>query len=238
MNRQTANAAARVLAIETSQTAGSVALLEAGQIIAERQLPPAERSAKTLAPGIDAILRGANWEPASLELIAVVRGPGSFTGLRIGVSTAKMLALALDCQVISVLTNEVLAEQLRHSMSMQELQGKTIKTAIDAYRQELFTAEFCVDEEGILHYSRVVQFEPIDAWLAALDDNSIVTGPVLKRLASKLPIAAKVAPENEWEPRAGIAGQLGWRACSAGQREDPAQLVPFYIRPSYAEEKK
>ena len=238
MTQRTANAATRVLSIETSQTAGSIALLEAGQIIAERQLPPAERSAKTLAPAIDAILRGVNWEPASLGLIVVVRGPGSFTGLRIGVTTAKMLALALDCQVISVLTNEVLAEQLRQSMSTQELEGKTIKTAIEAYRQELFAAEYRVDEQGALQCTREVQLEGIDVWLAALDENSLVTGPVIKRLVTKLPAAANIAPEKEWEPRAGIAGELGWKQFNVGEREDPAQLVPFYIRPSYAEEKK
>lgn len=238
MNEQTTNAAARVLAIETSQTAGSVALLEGRQIVAEAQLPPAERSAKTLAPAIDAILRSVNWEPASLELIVVVRGPGSFTGLRIGVTTAKMLSLALDCPVISVLTNDVLAEQVRQASDPAACQGTTIKTAIDAYRQELFTAEHRVDEHGTLRCTRGVQLEALDDWLAALDEHSLVTGPILKRLASKLPAAANVAPPDQWEPRAGIAGQLGWQAFNAGLREDPAQLVPFYIRPSYAEEKK
>lgn len=238
MTEHPTNAAGRVLALETSQTSGSVALLTGGQIVAEAILPPTERSAKTLAPAIDEILRQTSWEPTSLDLIVVVRGPGSFTGLRIGVTTAKMLAFALDCQVISVLTNEVLAEQLRQLLSKEVLQGRTIKTAIDAYRQELFTAEYRIDESGSLHCSREVQLEAIDAWLATLDENTIATGPILKRLASRLPAAAIAAPQAEWEPRAGIAGQLGWQQFSSGQREEPTQLVPFYIRPSYAEEKK
>ncbi len=232
------NSANRVLAIETSQTAGSVALLENGEILAEKMLPPAERSAKTLAPAIDALLREKNWIPGSLNLIVVVRGPGSFTGLRIGVTTAKMLALALDCPLISVLTNDVLAEQVRQANTDQALQGVTINTAIEAHRQQLFAAEHRVNERGNLQITREVQLEEVDAWLAALDEHSLATGPVLKRLASKLPATAKFAPPEEWEPRAGIAGLLGWRAFNDGQREDPAQLVPFYIRPSYAEEKR
>jgi tRNA threonylcarbamoyladenosine biosynthesis protein TsaB len=238
MNEPRSNAAGRVLAIETSQTAGSVALLENGQLVAERLLPATERSAKTLAPAIDAILRETYWEPSSLGLIVVVRGPGSFTGLRIGVTTAKMLALALDCPLISVLTNDVLAEQVRQGIVAETLQGITIKTAIDAHRQQLFTAEHRLDEQGTLQCTRATQLEEIDAWQAALDEYSLVSGPVLKRLASKLPAAAKAAPPEEWEPRAGIAGLLGWKDFCSGKREDPAQLVPFYIRPSYAEEKK
>jgi len=238
MSEPRSTAAGRVLAIETSQTAGSVALLENGQLVAESLLPATERSAKTLAPAIDAILRETNWEPSSLGLIVVVRGPGSFTGLRIGVTTAKMLALALDRPLISVLTNDVLAEQVRQAMSAAALQGITIKTAIDAHRQQVFTAEHRLDEQGTLQCIRETQLEEVDAWLAALDEHSLVTGPVLKRLASKLPTTDKAAPPTEWEPRAGIAGQLGWRDFCAGKREDPAQLVPFYIRPSYAEEKR
>ncbi len=228
----------RILAIETSQTAGSIALLLGGQLVAETKLPATERSAKTLAPAIDATLRTANWEPASLELIVVVRGPGSFTGLRIGVTTAKMLALALDCPLISVLTNALLAEQVRQVTPAKDLHGLTIKTAIDAHRQQIFAAEYRLDERGTLQCTRETQLEEIDAWLAALDEHSLVTGPVLTRLASKLPANAKIAPLEQWEPRAGIAGMLGWRQFEAGQSDDPAQLVPFYIRPSYAEEKK
>ena len=238
MSETLPTAAGRVLAIETSQTAGSVALLENGQLVAESMLPATERSAKTLAPAIDAILRAAAWEPSSLELIVVVRGPGSFTGLRIGVTTAKMLALALDCPLISVLINDVLAEQVCQSLSAESLQGVTIKSAIDAYRQQLFTAEHRLDAQGTLQGTRETELEDLDAWLAALDEHSLVTGPILKRIASKLPAAAKVALSEEWEPRAGIAGQLGWKDFCAGRRENPAQLVPFYIRPSYAEEKK
>ncbi len=116
MNEPSANAAGRVLAIETSQTAGSVALLESGRLVAEKQFAPHKRSAKTLAPAIDGIFQEANWQPSSLSLIIVVRGPGSFTGLRIGVTTAKMMSLALGCPVQSVLTNTVLAEQVRQSV--------------------------------------------------------------------------------------------------------------------------
>ena len=101
----------RILALETSGSSGSVAALDEGRLIVERPLAAGSRSAQSLAPGIDSLLAEVGWLVGGVDLVAVTQGPGSFTGLRIGVTTAKALAYAGETQVIGVNTLEVIARQ-------------------------------------------------------------------------------------------------------------------------------
>ena len=101
----------RVLALETMGRLGSVAALDEGAVVAERHLDPALRSAQSVTPAIGQLLEQLQWQPRDLELIAVATGPGSFTGLRIGVTTAKVLAYAVGADVIGVDALEVVATQ-------------------------------------------------------------------------------------------------------------------------------
>src|SRR5205085_12703284 len=93
-----------VLALETSELAGSVALLNGDQVVQHVALDPTRRSAKWLAPAIDQILENAGRTPRDLQLIAVTTGPGSFTVLCVGVTTAKTFAYAVGCPVTGVNT--------------------------------------------------------------------------------------------------------------------------------------
>ncbi|HWC91080.1 MAG TPA: tRNA (adenosine(37)-N6)-threonylcarbamoyltransferase complex dimerization subunit type 1 TsaB, partial [Pirellulales bacterium] len=101
----------RVLALETSGLSGSVALLDAGRPLAELPLPVGQRSAQSLVPTIDALVRQLDWRLEQIGLVAVTSGPGSFTSLRIGVSTAKCLAYAWGAEIQGVSTLEVIARQ-------------------------------------------------------------------------------------------------------------------------------
>src|SRR5687768_12135976 len=101
----------RILALETSGLSGEVALLEGERVIAEQWLDPGQRTARSLAPGMKQILQTAGWQPRDVQLVAVTIGPGSFTGLRVGVTAAKTLAYAVGCEVMGVDTLEVIAAQ-------------------------------------------------------------------------------------------------------------------------------
>lgn len=104
--------APRILALETSSTSGSLALAdESGRLLAQRRLPRRPRVAQTLIPAIDEMFRAAGWRPSDVGLVAVVHGPGSFTGLRVGVTAAKTFAYALRIDLLGVDTLEVLAWQ-------------------------------------------------------------------------------------------------------------------------------
>lgn len=132
----------RILAIESSARECSVAALD-GQSGAARlicELPvTGGRTAQALAPTIKNLLDSVDWSVAAIELVAVTVGPGSFTGLRIGVTTAKTLAYAVGAQVIGVNTLAVLADQVVNA-------DRALWTVIDAQRQELFAARFDGDQ--------------------------------------------------------------------------------------------
>ncbi|MEX0978795.1 MAG: tRNA (adenosine(37)-N6)-threonylcarbamoyltransferase complex dimerization subunit type 1 TsaB, partial [Pirellulales bacterium] len=125
----------RILAIETVETTGSVALLEDDVLLAERQLDPQVRSAQSLAPGIADLLKESHLRAADVDLVAVASGPGSFTGLRIGVTTAKVFAYATNCQVIGVGTMIAIASRVPAEVSH-------FSVLLDARRGELFVADF------------------------------------------------------------------------------------------------
>jgi tRNA threonylcarbamoyladenosine biosynthesis protein TsaB len=223
-----------ILAIETSGRYGSVATLDGetsqARLIRQSALGDGQRTAQALAPALRELLRAAGWSPQSLDLIAVAVGPGSFTGLRIGVTTAKTLAYAVGAQVLGINTLAALAEQAPPAAG-------PLWTILDAQRQELFAARFAPDN-GTLSTGCDTTIVSQDAWLAGLQPGDRVTGPPLRRLAPRLPKGVIAVPEEHWQPMATSVGQVAWQAYQAGQRDDVWKLVPHYYRPSYAEEKR
>jgi len=225
----------RILAIETSGRFGSVATIEGGsdgatplhQII----LPETQRTAQSLAPAIHELLLATDWSPRDVELVAVAVGPGSFTGLRIGVTTAKAFAYAVGAEVVGVDTLHAIAEQAPVACS-------PAWTIIDAQRQELFAAKFASDGKSeprrLVDTAIVSQSE----WLERLHPGDRVSGPALKRVRPFLPAHIAIVPEELWQPMADAVGKLAWRRYVAGERDDVWKLAPLYLRPSAAEEKR
>lgn len=221
----------RILALETSGMSGSVAALDDAQVLAEAPLDPRQRSAQSLAPGIHQLLAGIGWRPADVQLIAVTVGPGSFTGLRVGVTTAKVLAYAVGAEVLGMNTLEVLAEQTPADV-------RHVEAAIDAHRQQLFTGRFSRNATGLVVWQGETTLIEIDRWLADLEPGRHLTGPVLPKLRERLPATALVTPETCWTPQAAAVGRLAARHYAAGRRDDLWRLVPLYGRASAAEEKR
>src|SRR5690242_6997614 len=118
-----------ILALETSDLGGSIALFDDGELLKYAALEPPQRSARWLAPAIDGALREAGREPREIGLVAVTTGPGSFTGLRVGVTTAKTLAYAVGCPVVGVNTLEAIAKRAATLQS-------PVWAVIDAQRQQ------------------------------------------------------------------------------------------------------
>jgi tRNA threonylcarbamoyladenosine biosynthesis protein TsaB len=217
----------RILALETSGTSGTVAALEDRQLLGELSLGDDRRSAQSLAPAIDRLLAEVGWSPGELELVAVTDGPGSFTGLRIGVTTAKALAYAAGAQVMGVNTLEVIARQAG------PLTGP-LWTVVDAQRGELFAARFLPSAGD----GEPVEVQVIDGqqWLAGLKESDAVSGPGLARLAGAVGPGVIVVERRLWPPTAATVGQLGYEQFQAGRRDDVFQLAPRYYRRAAAEE--
>ncbi|MEN1680893.1 MAG: tRNA (adenosine(37)-N6)-threonylcarbamoyltransferase complex dimerization subunit type 1 TsaB [Planctomycetota bacterium] len=215
----------KLLAIETAVTPGSLAIVKtAGDSPPRRleeDLPTDSRTAQSLAPAMAAMLDRLGWSATDLDLVAASVGPGSFTGLRIGVTAAKTLAYAAGARCVAVGTLAVIAHQARrHAPSAN---GWAV---LDAQRAQLFAARLSAP-----HETTIVDKE---AWLGSLREGEVVAGPILEKLAERLPPGVVTAPESAWRPHAEIVAEL---ALSAADSVSPFELMPIYGRLSAAEEK-
>src|SRR4051812_11603337 len=129
----------RVLAIETSSRTGSIAVAHDGQLLAERQFEHGLQHAAQIIPIIDALCREQNWTASDVDHLYVSAGPGSFTGLRIGITLAKTMALATGVKLVAVPTVRVLVENA-------PADAKHVILVLDAKRDQIFTARF--EREG------------------------------------------------------------------------------------------
>lgn len=222
----------RALALETSGRTGSVALAQDGVVLAEEQYPHGLKHAAGVVPIIDRLCRGRGWAPRDIEEVYVSAGPGSFTGLRVGVTVAKTLALVTGAKVVAVPTAEVLA---RNGPAGWE----NLVIVLDAKRDQVFTATFA-NVDG-----RPVEREP-----ARLDG----LAPVLARtprpvhlIGEGIPYHAKFIPGDDarvivtapglWQARAAAVVEIGAALARRGRFSDPDVLTPIYIRRPEAEEK-
>jgi tRNA threonylcarbamoyladenosine biosynthesis protein TsaB len=200
------------------------------RLLREVDLIGPQRTAQSLAPALRDLLRSAGWKADQVELVAVVIGPGSFTGLRIGVTTAKTLAYAVGAEVVGVDTLSVLAAQA-------PVDGAPLWAIVDAQRQELFAAKMVNSVGPIPKGASETHIVPVTDWLAGLAAGDRVTGPALKRLHERLPDGVHAVAEEYWQPTAGGAGRLAWSLYQQGHRDDLWKLTPLYLRLSAAEEK-
>lgn len=224
----------KILALETSGRLGTVGLLEAhdGKITfsVERTTPAEERTARSLLPTVHDLLKEQHWRPGDINLVAVTAGPGSFTGLRIGVVAAKTFAYAVGAQVVGVHTLAALAAPLLPA-------GSRVWTILDAQRQELFAANFAGDAAIEKQPEPPTEIIAIDDWLQQLRSGDVVAGPLLEKLQPRLHAGVIVAAEAEWNPSAIAVGRLGMLKVAGGGAISPLELVPDYFRKSAAEEK-
>ncbi len=220
----------RLLALETTERPGSVAAAENGRILCQIQLDPNQRTTQSIAWGVQQVLHDAGWHPQQVQLVTCCIGPGSFTGLRVGVTMAKTFAYCVGADVLGVDTLEVIAA------TMPE-ETPRFWVAMDAQRQQVVCAQFYRADNGFPQFQQPASLESIDAWLSQLPAGSVITGPALRKLADRLPPGIVAAPPQCWSPTAASLAQVAFHHYTAGRRDQVWTLQPRYIRPSYAEEK-
>lgn len=219
----------KILGIETSGRSGSIAFLnDRGEIIERELSATGRRHARTLVPEIGQLMHDQGLSLKELDGIAVSVGPGSFTGLRVGVVCAKTLAYALQKPLIAVDTFEAVAQACNSTV-------QRIWVIDDALRGDVYAASYEKSGEELL-CSRRAQLVSLDSFLAQVSDNDIVSGPAVVKLKDDLP-DLHFADEELLQPRAQEIARIGYERIANGQLDDHWKVEPHYIRRSAAEEK-
>ena len=218
------------LAIETSGRIGSVALALAEGSIVERVFPEGTRHGRDLMPSVAALLAEAGVARSDLERIAVSVGPGSFTGLRVGVAAAKTLAWALGAALVAVPTLDVLARG-----APPDTEG-TIVPVLDARRGHVHAALYSYRSGAIIRATEFLVVPP--------DRLTARTSPPVTWLGEGLRTYPGLASggialeEERWRARAAIVAELGAAAEVDPDREALHALEPLYLRIPTPEERR
>ncbi len=223
----------KLLALDTSTKVAGVALMEEGMLVCEANLNSGLTHSERLMPLVDQCFRLAGWQPAELDAIAVVAGPGSFTGVRIGVATAKGMAEALGKPVVAVNTLEVLAAGFPGFAGV-------IAPVLDARRDQVYCAAYDGNQNELLAPAPLALGEllahPAIAGAQAVMFCGDGVTPHRTAIAEALGDQARFAPPHLILQRAGSAAHLAWKRLIAGLTMDPADLLPIYLRKSSAEQ--
>ena len=222
-----------ILALESSAKAASVALMEDESLIAQYSQCSGLTHSRTLLPMVEDMLKNTEKKIADVDLIAVAHGPGSFTGIRIGVSTVKGLAWASDKKCVGVSTLEAMAW---HGVSA----GGLICPVMDARRSQVYNALFETDGDGRpvrLTEDRAVSLAELAGELKDYECAPLLVGDGAKLTYDYLTnegIACRMAPANLLYQSAWGVGMaaLGKKAGSADD------LLPVYLRLSQAERER
>jgi tRNA threonylcarbamoyladenosine biosynthesis protein TsaB len=218
------------LALDTSGPVGSIAIREAGEFLRERTLQVGVHHGQGLVPEVNRLFCDTGKCIRDCDLIAVSIGPGSFTGLRVGVVFAKTLAYALGCRVAAI--NTLLAIAHNSPPDVERVQAVS-----DAQRGELFVEEFerrSQDEWESVGPVRIVRAAD---WASRIENDVAVIGPGLETMATALSNRCRMLPRELWSPRAACLAKLGERTAAESRLADPWALEPAYLRKSSAEEK-
>ena len=237
----------RVLAIETSTAWGSVAITDAGGVVAERSADVPGQHLEWLVSAIDAMLTEARLDRTSVDGLAVSIGPGRFNGLRIGLATASAWAATAGRPLAGVSTLDTIAAGTSvepagvEPAGAKPAAGALVLAVLDVRRGEVAAALYR-RVEGLARLTANVVAPPdrLRDALPPITEPLIVAGDGLERhqaavLEALAPWAAPAAPE-QWRPRASVVGMLGRSRLVRGDHDDPLTLVPVYARPVDARE--
>jgi tRNA threonylcarbamoyladenosine biosynthesis protein TsaB len=221
----------RLLAIETATTVCAAAVVADGKVLAEASLNEKYVHAEMLMLQVDAVLRDASAPPNTLDAIAVSIGPGSFTGLRIGLSVAKGLAYALGKKLIAVPTLRALALGTQSRIALHA--GEILLAALNARRDEVYAEYFSHKEGGLVSLNPVCDLTLSKLRSDAPDGHIIVTGDAVGTIAGFIGSADsrwRFLSANNVQCTASSVGLLGATMAARGEFADVATLEPLYIK--------
>ena len=223
----------KILALESSAKAASCAVLADGELLASAWQAAGLTHSRTLLPMVEGMLKNSELTMEAMDAVAVAAGPGSFTGLRIGIAAVKGLAWAAEKPCIPVSTLEAMAWPLAH------LEG-SIVCAMDARRQQIYNAVFLADSGALerLREDRALSLEEAAA-VAGLDGPMTIVGDGAQmcfEFFTARGIDCRLAPVHlRLQSAAGVA-LAAWRRRT--ETVSAQELMPVYLRLSQAERER
>ncbi len=220
-----------ILGIETSTKTGSVAVLSENGVVAQYCLNIEVTHSERLMTMVDRVLGDTGMTISQLDGFAVAVGPGSFTGLRIGLSTVKGLAIALNRPVAAVPTLLALAWNIPYP-------AHPVCAMLDARKNEVYTA-FYIHDGITLRQTMPETAIPLSRLESHITGKTIFTGEAAyvhrEQIESLFGGQALIAPRTVVLPSAATVAELGLEMINSGRYTDPDSLVPLYIRRPEAE---
>ena len=221
----------RILAVDTATTSCSVAIVDKTSLLSEFTIDREETHSKHLMDMIKAVLRMAGLNFSDLDGFAVTRGPGSFTGLRIGLSTIKGLAVASEKPVVGVSSLEALASQVSYSRDL-------ICPILDARKGEVYFSRYRF-LNGHLKKQTKERVAPPDKAVDDLNESCLFVGNgallYKEMILEKMGGLASIAPMIQNTIRASTMAYLSMAKFEKNDTDDIEKIMPYYIRKSDAE---
>ncbi len=222
----------KILGLDTSTPVGSIGITDDESVVAEYSLNVVETHSSRLMPAIDEVLRSASLAIHDMDAFAVALGPGSFTGLRIGLGTIKGFCYALKKPIVGVVTLDALAYNLKFV-------DKLVCPILDARRGEVYAAVYRGSPDGKLELQTDYLCTKIEPLLETLTEPTVFLGDGLNRyketIAEILKNKAILTPPFFGFCRGVAVALLGYERLKAGESDDYFSITPFYIRKSEAE---
>ena len=214
------------MAIDTSTETASIALAEDSEVLAELTWRCGQNHSVELLPRLIQLLNQIGASPESLSCIIVAKGPGSFNGLRVGVSTAKGLAFSLGIPIIGISTLEV--EAYQHAET-----GLPVCPIFNAGRDEIATAVYQKKRNKWCQLA-AEHITTLDVLYPQITTKTLFCGEyipyIITQLRRKLKQRAVIPPPAARLRRASFLAELGYQQLKAGNYDNPATLQPMYLR--------
>lgn len=223
-----------ILSIDSSTPVAGIAVADQHRLLGEMMINTENTHSEKLLPMIVHLLQELNLEPKDLDAVAAMQGPGSFTGLRIGMATAKGLAQGCKLKFLAVPTLDCMAYNLVHYPGL-------VCPVLNAQKKEVYTAVYCTEQGNWQRKSeyQAIAAEQLAEHLHALQQEVWFLGDGLTAYGTlfqdRLEQRCHFAPLHQHLPRAAALAALAMERAQAGKFDDLLTTEPIYIRKSEAE---
>ncbi len=217
-----------ILGIESATSRVGCALGDASGVLAARESAQPRRHAESLVPQIAEVLRESGVEAADIEVVAVDVGPGLYTGLRVGITTAIIMAHALDAAMVPVTSLELVARRAADERAAERSWGR-IDAVVDARRGELFHGALTPEGDWISEPA-VVAPEDLAATLRSTAAETLLVGDGVEAHAEVFARAGLSIEGSSVHPSAETIVELAAAAVAAGKVVNADLIRPLYLR--------